>query len=333
MATINGFLLNNSVMPISINTNTSLNNQSYTGFTFSGNCILDSVAIQNYIKSDAQILATSVSTLPDWTPDMLFLAKFDNTTDGSNVFGMIDAITSWSLYRRKISDSVMVKIVEVDKNIMSWMDYSTMGNETYEYLIFANSGTQVSEPIITDEILTSYFGYYLIDGASDFVTSADPNNSTPLIANGIDADLNSNIITYKFDVNVEADKIMQNNDVTFLKSYNIWDTCVIGNRNFRSGSFTTTVIPYDEYGNYDYLGEQRWADYFDDLRTFLHNKQGKYYKNYQGDLMYVVTEGNGSTSDTKHARGISVGQKFGKNNQQADMTIYYTEIKNPFTNN
>ena len=78
MSTNNGFLMDSSGIQTII-TDVSLHNEVYTGFTFNGNCTLDSVAIQNYVKTDAQVLATSVSTLPSWTPDVKFLASFNNT--------------------------------------------------------------------------------------------------------------------------------------------------------------------------------------------------------------------------------------------------------------
>jgi len=311
MANNNGFLIGSSTITTD-NSVVSLHNMQYTGFTFNGNCILDSVAVQNYTKTDVQVLATSVSTLPIWTPDVKFLASFNNTIDGSNVFGMVASPISWSLYRRVLDGDILTLVTTVDTSITSWIDYKCEGNQTYEYLLFANSATQISQPIMADRIETTFYGYFMISSDAD---STDPN-------------INSNVTVYKFDINLESDKIMSNNDVTYLKTFSKFDSVVILDRNFRSGSFTSMIIPKNINGVTDYDGMTRWASYLDDLRLFLHDKKYKYLKLRSGDVMKCISEGNGSTSDIKHAKGISIGGKYNKGNQMMDLTIYYTEIGN-----
>jgi len=302
----NGFLIGSSTI-ISENSVVSLHNMTYTGFTFNGNCTLDSIAVQNYEKTDQQVLDTSVSTLPSWTPDMKFLASFNNTLDGSNVFGMVDSPVSWSLYRRIYQGDVLTLVATVDTGVTSWIDYKCEGNQTYEYLLFANSATQISEPIVTNKIKTTFYGYFLIGSDAD----------------STDVDINSNVETYKFDIDATSEKVTINNSLTQLQNYTKFDSYVIGDRNFRSGSIASKIIPTIE-GTYDFEGIQRWNNFLESLGAFLHDKKYKYLKLKNGQLIRVITEGSGSTFDYKLNDEISVG----KDSQSLiDVTIPWNEVK------
>ena len=301
MASLNGFLIGSETIT------TDTTSQEHTGFTFNGNCVIDSVCIQNYAKTNVQVLDTSVSILPEWTPDIKFLAKFDGTTDGSNVFGMSGSPTSWSLYRREYQGDILTKICDTEIDNMSWIDYKCKGNMEYEYLLFANTNSQISAPIITDKLRTSFYGYFLISSDAD----------------SMDAQINNNTVVYKLDLDITTDKVTVANDMTVLKNYSSYDTVVMGNRRFRSGTINSKLIPFDEDGLYDFDSKIRWATYLEDFGEFLHDKKYKYLKNRAGQIMKVVTEGASEAMSYKFVDEIAVGE----NGQQLiDATISYTEI-------
>ena len=301
MATINGFLINSESI------NSDIVEEAHTGFTFNGNCILDSVAIQNYAKTDAQVLETRVKTLPDWTPDMKFLASFNGTTDGSNVFGMTSSPTSWSLYRREYGGSVLTKVCDCDINVMEWTDYLCEGNKSYEWLIFAHSDEQISEPIITDVVKTSFYGYFLLSSDADNIN---------------DSNINNNVEVFEFNLNLTSDKVTKNNDVTQLKTYGRFDKNIIGNRCFRSGTFTSVIIPFDDENYYDFEAKMNWRDYLEELDLFLSDKGYKYLKNRSGQIMKISTHGAGSDYDLQFTEDMAIGE----NNQQMNLTIYFNEV-------
>lgn len=314
----NGFLMGSeSIIPDHVN------NKSYDGFKFNGNCTIDSICVQNYEKTDVEVLATSVSNLPNWTPDMLFLAKFDNSLDGSNVFGIVGTPMSWSLYRREYQGDILTKVIDCAPNVMSWQDYKCEGNKNYEWLIFCNTSSQVSEPIVTDKVHTDSFGYFLISSDADFTTSADPTNLTPLIANDTDMEINNDVEVFEFNLNLTSDKVTKNNDVTMLKNYSKYDKIVVGNRCFRSGTFTSTLIPFYE-NSYDFEGLMRWQNYLDELDVFLSDKGYKYLVNRSGSIMCVSTHGSGSDYDLQYTEDNAIGE----NNQLNSVVIYYNEVKN-----
>jgi len=307
MSTNNGFLMDSSGIQTII-TDVSLHNEVYTGFTFNGNCTLDSVAIQNYVKTDVQVLATSVSTLPSWTPDVKFLASFNNTLDGSNVFGLVDSPISWSLYRRVYEGDILTLVATVDTGVTSWIDYKCEGNQTYEYLLFANSPTQISLPIITDMVRTNFYGYFLISSGAD----------------SMDVDINSNVEVYKFDLDISSDKVTINSNTTMLQNFTKFDTFVVSDRNFRSGAITSKLIPFDSNGLLDFDAKVRWSDYLEGLGVFLHDKKYKYLKiRGNGEIIRVITESSANTFDYKLNDTVAVG----KNGQALiDVTIPWSEV-------
>ena len=304
MATINGYLMNNSIITTSI-TDPILHNISHTGFAFNGNCIIDSIYISTNEKSDTEILNTSVSTLPEWTPDIKFLASMNKTTDGSNVFGLVDSPISWSLYRREYQGNELYKICEVTPDITSWIDYKLEGNKTYEYLLFANSNTQISSPIITSRFDTNFFyGWFLIGSDAD----------------SKDSDINQSVPTFMFDLNASSDKTSIGNSKTSLKNYTKFDVQVIGNRNVRSGSFTSVLIPFNSSNKYDFEAKTRWGNFLESLKDFLHDKSYKYYKDKTGTMIKIVTEGDSETFNYQL-------QDWDKNGQQGIVvTIPWVEV-------
>jgi hypothetical protein len=302
--TNNGFLINSSIIQTN-NTDVTLNNQSYTGFTFNGNCIIDSICIQNYGKSDTEVLNTSVSTLPDWTPSVIFLSSMNNSVEGSNITGLIDSPTSWSLYRKEVNGNELFKVCEVEPDVLSYIDYKCESNKTYEWYLFANSNTQVSSPIVTDKFTTNFYGYYLID-------SVDVDDYTN----------NNSVESYMFDLNLSSDKVTNDNSMVRLQNFTKFDAIVIQNRNVRTGSFSSMLIPKVN-GEYDFEGISNFNDMLQGLKDFLHNQKSKYLKTRSGNILKVITEGNSSTFDYQYNDSIGV--------QPVTVTIYWTEVAETYT--
>jgi hypothetical protein len=306
MATSNGFLMGSSTIN-TINANVALNNQPHTGFKFNGNCLLDSICIRNYVMTNANIISASASKMPvDWTPDVIFLANMDNTVDGSNVFGLVDVVESYSLYRQGIDEDVSYPVIEnLELDITSWIDYKCEGNQQYTYLLFANTATQLSNPIVTDSLLTTAYGYFLISSDADIA----------------DTNVNSEVTTFKFDLNVTSDKSTINNSAVLLQNFTQFDSIVTLNRNFRSGDFSSLLIPF--YNNdYDFDGKMRWAEYLTSLQDLIMTNSYKYLKTKNGGIMKVMTTNTSSDAlDFQYNESASAGT-----NQLCTVTVYWNEI-------
>lgn len=292
--TDNGFLMGEET----IVTN-GIINKSYTGFKFNGNCILDSIIMYKDIKSEQDVLNTSVSTLPEWTPDVIFLASMNNTVDASNVTGLKDSPISWSLYRQEVNSDRIIKLADLPIATTSFTDYKIAGQKEFQYLLFAESATQQSNPIVTDVIKTDFYGIYLIDADA--------------VDNGLD---NDNVETYKFDLNTTVDKVTDNNNTVFLKNYTKYQVPVMFDTDFLSGS-VTGILSYPDV-NDEELGRIWDADYIDKFRTFINNKKQKYMKFRDGKVIKVITSSEGEAFEYKFEDEMP--------SQVPTVTFFYQEV-------
>lgn len=301
MATINGYLMGSSV----INTQSVLL-EEHTGFSFYGAGIIDDICIRSDDLSDNQILNTSVSTEPEWDTDVILLATMNNTADASNVTGVVGDVQSWDIYRQDVVTGIITTVVKgIDATSTSWIDWKAEGNRTYQYQIYCNTESQMSMPIISDDIKMAWYGYFLISSDAD----------------SIDWDTNQNVEVFKFDLNLTSDKVINNNDATYQKSFGKYDSVTIMNRDFRSGSFSSILIPQYN-GDYDFMGKSNWADYLESLHTLIASKDYKFIKNRMGEIMKVSTT---NTSQTSHEHQFDENNSANSQNLITE-TIYYNEI-------
>ncbi len=276
MSTKNGFLMDSEEVIVP-----GIINRVYTGFKFYGDCVIDSITIYKEIKSDVDVEAISVSKLPQWLPDVVFLASMNGTVDGSNVTGLVDSPTKWSLYRQEFNGDKIIKIADLPINVTSFIDYKVAGKKKFQYLLFAETDSQQSKPILTDVLETTFHGVYLID------------------ADAVDQGINNDSVeTYKIDMNATVDKITDTNSTVFLKNYTRFQVPVMFDTDFLSGSVTGILSFPDESDDND-TGRLWNADYIDQFRAFINNKKQKYMKFRNGKVIKIVTSGSGESMEYK----------------------------------
>jgi hypothetical protein len=152
MATKNKYLMGSST----INT-PNVSSTSYNGLQFNGQGVLDNILVRNYVQTDSVAVNESISETPNWTKDIVFLTVFNKTTDSANVFGMTQPQTKWNISRQEVGSDVVKTIAILEPNINSFIDYKVEGNKTFQYLIQAQNDIQLSSPIISDSIKTTFY--------------------------------------------------------------------------------------------------------------------------------------------------------------------------------
>lgn len=262
------YLIGTSIMPETPNLSLS----SYQGLQFNGQCVLDNIWVRNYIQTDESANIVDISQPPDWTPDILFRTVFNHTLDSANIFGMLQPQTKWNISRQEVGSSIVKNIGILEPNINSFIDYKVEGNKIYNYLISAQNNMQISNPLITDNIKTSFYGVYLLN-------AADIDNGS------IDVEY------YKFDYMSTVDKVSDNADITSFKNYTQYDNYSIGDRDFISGSVASLLFYVDDNN------QVQWdADYLDKFRKFINNKQEKILKFKNGKAIRCITFSSDSES-------------------------------------
>ena len=258
MSVINEYLIGES----DINTENVIP-KKYLGLQFYGQGILDNICVRNCIKTESENIIISK---PNWTSDVIFLTVFNNTTNSSNVFGLLEPQTKWDLSRQEVGGTTVKKIAILPPNFNSFIDY-TIENKTYNYLISAQNDTQLSNPLIIEGVKANFYGVYLLDAIA--------------IDNGTD---NNNIECYMFDFNTTVDKISNNATITSYNNYTKYNNYSIGDTDFLTGSVTSMLAYWDKNG------ELQWsANYLDKFRKFINNKKEKILKFKNGKAIRCVT--------------------------------------------
>lgn len=276
--------------------NTPMAFTSYQGLQFNGNCILDNICIRNIVQTDTIAKSEDMSIEPDWTPDVIFKTVFNYTTDSANVFGLLQSQTKFNLGRQEVGSDVIKNVAILDPNITSFIDYKVEGQKSFNYYLSAKNDTQLSEPLVTDLITTSFFGVYLLD-ASDI---DDYTN-------------NNDVICFKLDFNATVAAVSNNADVTTYRSYQKYDQYYIGNTNYLSGSVTSLLGYWDENGD-----DVTWSPfYLEQFRSFINNGQEKIMKFKNGKTIRVVTFNSNTESMSYVHEDVQ--------NQPTDITFGFRE--------
>lgn len=254
--------------------------KTYDGLQFNGEGILDNICVRNYV---ATISESIIISKPKWTADVLFLTSFYETTNSANVFGLVEPQTLWNLGRQEVGSSVVEKVAVLPPNVTSFIDYKTEGGKTYNYLISAQNDTQLSNPLISEAIATTYFGVYLIEANEDGETD------------------NADIESYKFDLNCTVDNISNNADITTYRNYSKYDSYFIGDTDFLTGSVTSLLAYLDENE------ELQWSiEYLEKFRKFINNKKEKILKFKNGKAIKCMAFASNSESFSyQYIEGIS----------------------------
>ena len=253
--------------------------KTYLGMEFEGQGILDNIIVRKKVLTTSE---TIIISKPKWTTDVIFLTAFNETTNSSNVFGLLEPQTKWNLSRQEVGSSVIEKIAVLPPNVQSFMDYKIAGSKTFKYLISAQNDSQLSNPLITDEIETTFFGVFLLDGDNESV-------------------LDNDVECYKFDLNTTVDNISNNADITTYRSYSKFDNYFIGDTDFLTGSVTSMLAYLDENE------ELQWSvEYLEQFRKFINNKKEKILKFKNGKTIRCMTfSSNNESFSHQYLEGVS----------------------------
>ena len=260
----NNYLLGTSTMPTTPNITPTV----YTGLKFNGAGILDNIVIRNYVQTDTEADAVSICATQNWSPDILFMTVFNHSTDSSNLFGLTAPQTKWHIDRQETDSNILTNIAELNPNISTFTDFKCEGGgKSYRYLISAQNATQISAPLISEDVVTSFYGVFLIDAVN--------------VDNGAN---NTSVVCYSFDMNTVVSAVSNVGDSTLYHNYTQYDNYFINSTDYLVGTVTSLLAYYD--GN----KEIEWnAQYLDDFRAFINNKQEKIMKFKNGSCIRCVT--------------------------------------------
>ena len=259
MAYLNGAFLGYSTMQYQLNT---IDPVSYNKVTiYGGQSIFDKFHIQNIILTNEQIQAINPTDNILWQPSTLLLADFDSTLDGGNIVYLPSALVGWKIYRKEVGSEISLLIGEMDAGNRTFVDYGVPAYRNFVYEIIPYTVNELGSPIVTNEIFTDFFGWYLMDY------------------------INPSIV-YKFDLNLTSQEMSNETDVTIYETYTKKPVANIGDRDYLKGN-VNCIAGAVNVNNTLYQP----IDYLTDLRSFINNKKPKLLKSRKGNVWKVITYG------------------------------------------
>lgn len=139
---------------------------SYTFKFYGGNtgCTVSKIWGRNIELTQEIINAyTASSYIPSFNFDTYILTKFENDLQAGNVTTLIGNLQNWLLYRLKDNDSTLELVSIVDINQKEFYDYNVLNESVYQYYLFLESDTVITNPVITNSIQSLYYGWFIID--------------------------------------------------------------------------------------------------------------------------------------------------------------------------
>ena len=231
----------------------------YGGDTGRGGHIIDKVYGLNVTMTKEQIDKNSTLYFsPKWTPETYLLCEFEHSYSGGNISNITSPILNWAIYRSESDSDVLELIDEIDVLEQSYIDFTALKNKKYTYYLFGKNDTEMSLPLITNEVESYYHGWYLID--------------------------EENKISYMFDLNLSGGEINQVEDISEYNTNLPYKAYSKGAMNYVEGTITALVMD-------DLCEMKQTVEILEELRSFIFSDRTKYLKDNKGRIFKVFTSG------------------------------------------
>lgn len=222
---------------------------------------VSSLQIRNIVLTESEANAIDPTVAPIWDINTIFMATFqDSDLNAGNVTNITEPIASWDINRIEVGKTQAENLANVDVSTTSYIDWTTEGNNTYQYQIVPLTENQVGQQLLSEEVNTDYFGFFLIDEDTG--------------------------LAFKFDVNINSGTITTEDSVTEYQNFGKYNTFNFGERKFDRGTLRFTYAPNICQCDYSQSISEVEA-----LKAFITNGKEKILKTRKGEVYRVVTFG------------------------------------------
>lgn len=235
--------------------------RAYSKITLYGDATINNMQIKNYKYSENEVLALTMYNFLTWDTRTIFLALFNNgNLTAGNVTGLTEEILFWEINRREIGDTIFTKLATIPVTQTEFIDITAYTGKVYEYALFGLGNTQISEPIISDQISSEFYNHILID---------ENTNKT-----------------YVFNLNAEFGSVSTEEDMIRHESVNSkYMAYSFGKKNYETGQIAALIGDVNVYGS-DLIQPK---ELLQELRGVITNGKRKILKTRKGDCIYVMT--------------------------------------------
>ena len=232
---------------------------NYNKFRVNGNLTLDKVRNLSQVLTNQQLNQLSVFDEYSWSLTTRMYAEFNDNLNAGNVTGVETDLVGFDIFRKANDETIFTKIDTLEPNEKFFTDYAVATNSTYEYIIYALTEQEVSNPITSPPITLDFYSWSLTNPKTQEV--------------------------YIFDLNTTSSPITHNTD------FHVYDTAYTekpkvsyGDKNYLSGTISALAGQVLQNGLFYYP-----HDYLDKLSSFVNSKGPKYLKSRKGDIWIVHT--------------------------------------------
>lgn len=247
---------------------------TYDKLEVNGELIVDKIRIlsENLTDTAIQSLRPTDEYVWEVPTTMLLYAEFNDDLSAGNIGGFSDPATGLKIFRKESTESrfdllTTIPIAEINAGKQAYDDYTVVTGKTYDYRLYVETDTELSEPINTDPFTTDFFYWSLTNPVTEQV--------------------------FLFDLNMSSGNITSNKDLTvYNQAYTAKPAVSFSDKDYITGSINCMA---GQAKVIDSLTEFYYPiDYLDDLKDFINDKSEKYLKSRRGDIWKVVTSGFGS---------------------------------------
>jgi hypothetical protein len=238
--------------------------RSYQRVKIYGNATIDKLQIKNKEIDNETLKNIIITDKLKWTPNTIALCEFENNLIAGNIVNLDSPVTHWQISRRESGSSVLKTIGKVEVGTTEFIDYTCQQGKKYIYEIYGINDTQMSEPFITEEIETDFWGWYLIGNDQD-----------------------SSTYVYMLDLDVNFDGYQVEEDITEHPTYLQFNAFSKGQRQFVRG--TLSAIAGEISSSTGELLQP--SEYITTLQDRIQDISTKILKSRKGEIYKVKTHG------------------------------------------
>jgi len=247
---------------------------SYNKATLYGQSYVDYLWIKNKVDTQTEIDSTlELTYVPEWDTNTFLLANFNNTLNAGNIVSISDQILYWQVYKRKEGDSTLHFITKVPASQYSIYDFSVLNNESYQYILFAETEGYISAPLQQN----GFTGVNLWSWSLVGLVPSDSSN------NLFYANMQN---VWRFDTELSSSAMQQNMDKYTLENFTRYPKISSGLKNYLSGNITS-FINNPVNGRYSDTVKM-----YNDFIDFIADENPKLLRDRKGNGWIVATTNN-----------------------------------------
>lgn len=252
---------------ILVNLPKSIPTSRYLDLKVNGSLIVDKIRVLSKELSEQEKDNLRPTDEYVWSDDTLLYAEFNNDLSAGNVGGLSDTVVGVQLFRREDDESTFKRIATIPISDIiagktSYDDYTATTNKSYQYRLYVETNTELSEPVDATPINTDFFYWSLIN----------PETKQ----------------AYIFDLNLDSGSIASNTDMTVYDSaYTAKPAVSFSEKDYVSGSISCLAghANVSDGSMVHYYPK----DYISGLKDFINDKTEKYLKSRSGEIWKVLT--------------------------------------------